>query len=198
MPQVKYNRFYERDLTVEDAARQLSPAYAEATDQAAALRKETAQAESSVAHYTGTVRHAVSRGDARWRTMGTWRQYGHRSGLRRDPEMSQHEQSEQYWTEELAKGETQRDALVPALAAAERAKTAAFEAVRPAAEQAVAAARERVEVAREVEAERREQQAAEAQRERDRPRTKAEQIAERAAARATQQEEKSRDRGMER
>jgi Ti-type conjugative transfer relaxase TraA len=196
MPQVTYNRFYERDLTIDDAARQLSPAYARAADQVAGLRKEVAQAESSVAHYTGTVRHAVDQGDERWRTMGTLRQYGHQWGVHRDREMSQRERSEQYWGEQLTAAEQRRDALVAQVPVAERAAAAAFEAVRPGAEQTVAAARERVEVAREVQAERQAQEAMAAQRERDRPRTRAEQIAERAAAKAARQEQ-SRNQGLE-
>jgi hypothetical protein len=68
-----------------------------------------------------------------------------------------------------ARAATGASEFVPALAAAERAKTEAFEAVRPAAEQKMAVAREWVELAREVEVERRAQEAVEEQREREGP-----------------------------
>ncbi|MDR3417123.1 MAG: Ti-type conjugative transfer relaxase TraA [Nevskia sp.] len=188
MPQVTYDGFRTRDLTVDDAARQLSPAYAAAAAQAETLRKEVAAAEASVQHYVQAFDYHQAEGDARWRAMGTWRQYGHRSGLRLDPQMSLHESMEKSMTREWTEAERKREALAKALPAAEHAEVSAFGAVRPKAEQLAAAARERVEVAQEVHAELSAQRVLAARQERDRPRTRAERLAEREQEKSHEQD----------
>jgi hypothetical protein len=85
---------YPRPMTVADAARRVSPAYATAADRLEEIRKDIAYSERAIETYSGQRDYAIDQGDERWRKMGTLAQYGHRIGVRPDYAMSTHERDE--------------------------------------------------------------------------------------------------------
>jgi Ti-type conjugative transfer relaxase TraA len=142
-----------RDMTVADAARLVSPAYAAAADRLAELRGDVAYSESAIQTYGRQRDHFTDQGDARWRSMGTLAQYGHRTGVRPDPVMSRHEQAEKAAAGLLTAEDQKRAERVQALPAAEREEAKALETVRPEAEAKLAQLQERAALAREVQQE---------------------------------------------
>jgi Ti-type conjugative transfer relaxase TraA len=172
-----------RDMTVADAARLVSPAYAAAADRLEEIRKGIAYSESAIETYGKQRDYAMDQGDARWKAMGTMRQYGHRTGVRVDDAMSRHERDEQSAAERLALEEKRREERVKALPAAEHEEAEALETVRPKAEAKLAQLQERAALAREVQLEKMQAQRETAQ--------------EQARARALSRD-KDLDRGMER
>ena len=149
---------YLRPMTVADAARRVSPAYAAAADRLEALRKDVAHSERAIETYGRQRDYALDQGDARWKAMGTMRQYGHRTGIRPDHAMSTHERDEASAAERLAAEEKSRDEWMTILPGVERAAADALETVRPQAEAKLAALQERAELAREVQQEKRQAQ----------------------------------------
>ena len=134
---------YPRPMTVADAARLVSPAYAAAADRLDELRKDIAHSERAIETYTGQRDYAINQGDERWRKMGTLAQYGHRTGVRPDYAMSTHEQAEKGAAERLAGEEKRLGERREMLPAAERGAADALEAVRPQAETKLAQLQER-------------------------------------------------------
>ena len=174
---------YPRAMTVADAARLVSPAYAAAADRLDELRKDIAYSERAIETYTGQRDYAIDQGDERWRKMGTLAQYGHRTGVRPDHAMSMHEQAEKSAAERVAGEEQKLGERRDILPAAERAEADALDAVRPAAEAKLAQLQERAAVAHEVQ-----QEKIQAQREADREQAREHKL----------DRERDRDRGMER
>jgi Ti-type conjugative transfer relaxase TraA len=172
-----------RDMTVADAARLVSPAYAAAADRLEEIRKGIAYSESAIETYGRQRDYATDQGDARWKAMGTMRQYGHRTGVRVDDAMSRHERDEASASERLALEEKTREERVKALPAAAREEAEALETVRPQAEAKLAQLQERAALAREVQQEKMQAQRVKAH----------EQARERTPSR-----DKDLDRGMER
>ncbi|WP_284948292.1 Ti-type conjugative transfer relaxase TraA [Acidisoma cladoniae] len=172
-----------RDMTVADAARLVSPAYAAAADRLEEIRKGIAYSESAIETYGRQRDYATDQGDARWKAMGTMRQYGHRTGVRVDDVMSRHERDEQSAAHRLALEEKKREERVKALPPAEREEAEALETVRPQAEAKLAQLQERAALAREVQQEKMQAQREKAQ----------EQARDRTLSRS-----KDLDRGMER
>ncbi|WP_284948203.1 hypothetical protein [Acidisoma cladoniae] len=152
-----------RDMTVADAARLVSPAYAAAADRLEEIRKGIAYSESAIETYGRQRDYATDQGDARWKAMGTLAQYGHRTGVRVDDAMSRHERDEQSAAHRLALEEQKRDERVKALPAAEREEAEALETVRPQAEAKLAQLQERAALAREVQQEKMQAQREKAQ-----------------------------------
>jgi Ti-type conjugative transfer relaxase TraA len=152
-----------RDMTVADAARLVSPAYAAAADRLEEIRKGIAYSEGAIETYEKQRDYAMDQGDARWKAMGTMRQYGHRTGVRVDDAMSRHERDEQSASERLAAEEKTREERVKALPAAAREEAEALETVRPQAEAKLAQLQERAARAREVQQEKMQAQREKAQ-----------------------------------
>ena len=144
---------YPRAMTVADAARRVSPAYAAAADRLDELRKDIAYSERAIETYGRQRDYAVDQGDERWRRMGTLAQYGHRTGVRPDYAMSTHERDEKIAAGHLAAEEKRREERMEMLPAAERAEADALEKVRPQAEAKLAQLQERAALAREVQQE---------------------------------------------
>ena len=144
---------YPRPMTVADAARLVSPAYAAAADRLDELRKDIAQSERAIETYARQRDYAVDQGDERWRRMGTLAQYGHRTGVRPDYAMSTHERDEKIAAGHLAAEEKRREERMDMLPAVERAEADAREKVRPQAEAKLAQLQERAALAREVQQE---------------------------------------------
>jgi hypothetical protein len=72
-------------MTVEDAARLVSPAYAAAADRAAQLWQHAEEARAAVERCERDQRYFSEESDRRWRDMGFVRQVMHRSGAHTDP-----------------------------------------------------------------------------------------------------------------
>ena len=174
---------YPRPMTVADAARRVSPAYATAADRLDELRKDIAYSERAIETYGGQRDYAIDQGDERWRRMGTLAQYGHRTGVRPDYAMSTHEQAEKTAAQRLTMEEQKRAERLTAIPEKQREENEALEAVRPQAEAKLAQLQERAALAHEVQ-----QEKMQAQRE-----GALEQAREHKLNR-----EKDRDRGMER
>jgi hypothetical protein len=170
-------------MTVADAARLVSPAYAAAADRLDELRKDIAYSEKAIATYTGQRDYAINQGDERWRKMGTLAQYGHRTGVRPDYAMSTHEQAEKGAAERLAGEEKRLGERREMLPAAEREAADALEAVRPQAETKLAQFQERAALAQEVQ-----QEKMQAQRAHDQAQAREHKL----------DRERDRDHGMER
>ena len=149
---------YPRPMTVADAARRVSPAYATAADRLDELRKDIAQSERAIETYARQRDYAVDQGDERWRRMGTLAQYGHRTGVRPDYAMSTHERDEKIAAGHLAAEEKRREERRDMLPAVERAEADALEKVRPQAEAKLAQLQERAALAREVQQEKMQEQ----------------------------------------
>jgi Ti-type conjugative transfer relaxase TraA len=167
---------YLRPMTVADAARRVSPAYAAAADRLDELRKDIAYSERAIETYGKQRDYAIDQGDERWRKMGTLAQYGHRTGVRPDYAMSTHERDDKIAAGHLAAEEKRLGERMEMLPAAERGEADAREKVRPQAEAKLAQLQERAALAREVQ-----QEKMQAQRERDQARVR----------------ERGRDRGHE-
>jgi hypothetical protein len=162
----------ERPMTVQDVARLVNPVYAATADRTAELRQEAAQVEKSIRHYESVLHRDHAQGDRRWREMGFLRQVMHKTGLRRDHALGLNEGVERMAVEALDKLEPRRAELAHQLPEAGEQEAAAFARAHPAAAAELAKRRERASLAREVIAERRQEQyqARERQRERTRDR----------------------------
>jgi hypothetical protein len=158
-------------MTVRDAARLVDPAYAAAAERATLLREEAAQVEKSIRHYEGILHRDQEQGDKRWQEMGFVRQVMHKTGIRPDHALGINEGVERMAVETLDKLEPRRSALARQLPEAEKEEATAFERAQPTAAAELAKRQERATLAREVLAERRQQDVArERQRERGRDR----------------------------
>jgi hypothetical protein len=166
-------------MTVQDAARLVDPAYAAAADRAALLREEATQVEKEIRHYAGVLRHDQQQGDKRSQEMGFVRQVMHKTGVRPDHALGINEGVERMAVEALDKLEPRRAELARQLPQAENEEAAAFARAQPAAAAELATRQERGNLAREILAERRQQD-----REQEQARER--------------QQELRRDRGMER
>jgi hypothetical protein len=147
----------ERPMTVQDAARLVDPAYAAASDRAALLREEAAQVEKSIRHYKGILRRDQEQGDKRWQEMGFVRQVMHKTGVRSDHALGINEGVERMAVEALDKLEPRGAELARQLPQAENEEAAAFARAQPAAAEELATRQERGNLAREILAERRQQ-----------------------------------------
>jgi len=160
-------------MTVQDAARLVSRDYAAAADRAGELRKAAAEIEKSIEYNERVHRAGQEQGNRRWRQMGFVRQVMHKSGARRDPALSINESGEGQAVSELLKLDVRRAELAQQVPQAEKAEAAAFGQAKPAAMGELARRQERAGIAREVLAERRQQEAAqERQSERSRHRSR--------------------------
>jgi hypothetical protein len=157
--------FIYRPMTVQDVARQMDPTYAMAADRAEQLRKQTADAAKSTAHYEGVLRSNQAAGDRRWQEMGFLRQVAHKTGARRDHWLTLNENHEQWASEELGKLDPRRAELTQQLRAAEKAEAMAFARIEPAAAAELAQRQARGAAAREIVQERWEQEREERARE---------------------------------
>jgi Ti-type conjugative transfer relaxase TraA len=144
---------YPRAMTVADAARRVSPAYAAAADRLAELRQDITSSEKAIKTYGQQRDYAIDQGDERWRKMGTLAQYGHRIGVRPDYAMSTHEHAEKSAGERLTVEEQKRAERLTALPEKQREENEALDAVRPQAEAKLAQLQERAALAREVQQE---------------------------------------------
>jgi hypothetical protein len=160
----------ERPMTVQDAARLVDPAYAARADRAALLREEAAAVQKQIGHYEGVVRHYRVEGDKRWHEMGFLRQAMHKAGVSKDRWMGLSEDGERSAADELDKLGSRRAVLARQLPEAEKEQAAAFERAQPAAAAELAKRQERGNLAREIIAERRQEQDQVRERERSRDR----------------------------
>jgi hypothetical protein len=154
----------------EDAAGQLQPAYAAAADRTALLCEEAAAVEKQIRHYENVVRHYTVEGDKRWHEMGFLRQAMHKAGVSKDRWMRLSEDGERSAADALDKLEPRRSALAGQLPEAGKEEAAAFERAQPAAAAELAKRQERGNLAREIIAERRQEQDQARERERSRDR----------------------------
>jgi hypothetical protein len=162
----------DRPMTVQDAARLVDPVYAAAADRTADLRNEATEVEKSIQHYEGVLRRDLVQGDRRWREIGFLRQVMHKTGVRRDHTLGLNEGAERMAVAALDKLEPRRAAVARQHPEAAKEEAAAFARAQPAAAAELAKRQERASLAREIMAERRQEQnqARERQRERDRDR----------------------------
>jgi Ti-type conjugative transfer relaxase TraA len=152
--------FETRPMTVQDAARLVSPEYAAAADRADGLRKSAAEVGKAI-EYNERVQHSGrEQGDRRWKEMGIVRQTMHKTGARLDPAITASESTEGKAVEELKKLDLQRAQLARFVPIAEKAEAAAFRQAGPAAVAELAKRQERAGVAREVHGEQRRQELA--------------------------------------
>ena len=149
-----------RPMTVQDAARLVSRDYATAADRASELRKAAAAVEKSIEYNERVQRAGQEQGNRRWQQMGFVRQVMHKTAARRDPALSINETSEGHAVDELLKLDTRRAELAQQVPQAEKAEAAAFGQAKPAAVDELARRQERAGIAREVLAQRRQQEAA--------------------------------------
>jgi hypothetical protein len=152
--------FAARPMTVEDAARLVSRDYAAAADRATELRKEVAEVAKAIEYNERVQRADQVQGNQRWQAMGFVRQVMHRTGARKDQLLSYSESSESQAVSTLQKLDVRRAELAQQLPQAETAEAAAFGAAKPAATVALAHRQERAGLARDVLAERRQQELA--------------------------------------
>ena len=152
--------FSARPMTVQDAARLVSRDYATAADRAAELRKAAAEVDSSIDHHEQAQRAEQEGGDRRWGEMGWLRQALHKSGTKMDQKLLLWETRERQALGELVKLDARKAELARQVRRAETAEAAAFKQVEPAATVELAKRQERAGLAREVLAERRQQEAA--------------------------------------
>jgi hypothetical protein len=134
--------------------------------------REAAAAEKQIGHYEGVRRHYTVEGDKRWHEMGFLRQAMHKTGVGKDRWMDLREDGERSAADELDSLEPRRTALARQLPEAEKEEAVAFERAQPAAAAELAKRQERARLAREIMAERRQDQdqARERHRERNRDR----------------------------
>jgi hypothetical protein len=148
----------ERPMTVQDAARLIDPVYAAAADRTAFLREAAAAAAKQIERYEGVLRHYTVEGDKRWQAMGFLRQAMHKAGVGKDRWMGLSEDGERRAADELDKLEPRRAKLARQLPEAEKEEAAAFARAQPAAAAELAKRQERASLAREIMAERRQEQ----------------------------------------
>lgn len=152
--------FSVRPMTVQDAARLVSRDYAAAADRAAGLRKAAAEVDGSINHHEQVQRAEQEGGDRRWREMGWLRQALHKSGAKVDQKLLLWETRERLAVGELVKLDARKAELARQVPQAESVEAAAFRQAEPAATAELAKRQERAGLAREVLAERRQQEAA--------------------------------------
>jgi hypothetical protein len=160
-------------MTLQDAARLVSRGYAAAADRAAELRQEAAEVAQAIEYNERVQRADQEQGNRRWQQMGFVRQVMHKTGARRDQALSINEAGEGQAVSALLKLDVRRAELAQQVPQAEKAEAAAFGQAKPAATAELAQRQERAGLAREVLAERRQQEAAqERQQERSRHRSR--------------------------
>jgi Ti-type conjugative transfer relaxase TraA len=152
--------FAARPMTVEDAARLVSRDYAAAADHATELRKATAEVAKAIDYNERVQRADQTQGNQRWQAMGFVRQVMHKTGARKDQLLSYSESSEGQAVSALQKLDVRRAELAQQLPQAEKAEAAAFGQAKPAATAELAQRQERAGLARDVLAERRQQEVA--------------------------------------
>ena len=162
--------YTERGMTVPDVAQLVDPTYAAVADRTTALRKEAAETEKAIQHYTSIQQSSQAEGDKRWRAMGFMRQAMHKSGARRDPHLGLNEGGERMALEQLAELDPRRAALAKQIWDAEKAEATAFAQAEPKAAAELAKRQERGSLAREVLQERRRQDIAHERTQRERSR----------------------------
>jgi hypothetical protein len=150
-------------VSVEDAARRLSPAYAQAADRLAALERTAEQIKTDIKHAGEAAERKNAEDDARWTGMGWLRQVASKAGVP-DQELARLDAERDAAVTRLAALTETRDKTAAAIGAAAEAKTAAFQQILPRAEAAVRSAEERAGLAKEVRAEREAEKKAEQQR----------------------------------
>ena len=149
-----------RAMTVEDAARLMSPAYAAAADHAAQLKQQAEEVKAAIERGERAWRFHGEEGERRRHDIGLVRQALHRSGVHADPWMQQHEDGQHRAAAELAQLRPHRAALARLLPDAEKQAAATLDRVQPQAAAELARRQERAGLARAVLEERQEQQRA--------------------------------------
>jgi hypothetical protein len=114
-----WDAHYPRPMTVADAARLVSRAYAAAAER----RKDIADLDRAIETYARQRDYAIDQGDERWRKVGTLAQYGHRTGVRPNHAMSTHERDEKAAAGCLAAEEQKRAERSTALPEPQRGRT---------------------------------------------------------------------------
>ena len=142
--------FDTRPMTVQDAARLVSPDYATAADRADRLRKTAAELGKAIQSNEKVRRSGREQGERRWKEMGIVRQAMHKTGTRLDPVITASESTAGKAGEESKKLELQRTQLARSVPAAEKAEAAPFKQVEPAAVAELVKRQERAGLAREV------------------------------------------------
>ncbi len=147
---VQVRPHYTRPMTVQDAARLVSPDYVEAADRAEARRKTDAEMVKAIEHNKGVHRAAEAQAARRWEEMGFFRRAVHRSGGHPDPAIVASENSSAQAIEQVKRLEFRlaEGAWIKELF--ERVEAAAFRRAEPAATAELARRQERAGVAREV------------------------------------------------
>jgi hypothetical protein len=124
----------EQDLTLDDAARLLSPVYAKRAAARDTTKDATGKAQKDFEHWKLERNRRRHDGEERWKEL-TWTQkLAHKRGWRPDPEMTQAESGLGRATAMVEKTATKLATLRDRLAYEERRAAAAFEKVRPEAE----------------------------------------------------------------
>ena len=150
--------FDTRPMTVQDAARLISPGYATAADRADGLRKTAAELGKAIQSNEKVRRSSQEHGDQRWKEMGIVRQAMHKTGTRLDPAIIASKSTAGKAGEELKKLDLQRTRVARSVPAAEKAEAAAFKQAEPAAVAELMKRQERSNMAREVLGEQRQQE----------------------------------------
>jgi Ti-type conjugative transfer relaxase TraA len=147
---VQIRPYYTRPMTVQDAARLVSPDYAEAADRAEARRKTDGKMVKAIEHNKGVHRAAEAQAARRWEEMGFFRRAVHRSGGHPDPAIVASENSSAQAIEQVKRLEFRlaEGAWIKELF--ERVEAAAFRRAEPAATAELARRQERAGMAREV------------------------------------------------
>ena len=139
-----------RAMTVEDAARLVSPAYAPSADRAAQLKQQAAEITAAIERSEQAWRFHGEEGERRRRDIGFVRQAMHRSGGHADPWPQQSENGPRRAAAELQILRPHSAALARQLPDAEQQATAAFARARPHAIAELARRQERAGLARTV------------------------------------------------
>ncbi|MCB8878474.1 Ti-type conjugative transfer relaxase TraA [Acidisoma silvae] len=173
----------DRPMTVEDSARDISPAYAAAADRAGKLAEEAARNAKSIEHYTGVLNYHARVREELWQAMGAVARLAQRAGIiRPDQDYELQDSMVAFAERELKPAVAEREVLAKDLSAAKATAAVALQKVQPAAEAKLEEIQERAALARELWPERAEQQ-------RQRQRLQQER---------SREQDRGRDQGMER
>ena len=149
--------FATRPMTVQDAARLVSPDYAAAAEKRDGLRKSAAELDEAILATQQAQRASREHGDRRWQEMGIVRQTMHKTGVSLDPAITASEGTESRAVAALKKLAHQRAELARFLRAAQKAEAAAFKQAEPAAVAELAKRQGRAGAARQMLGEQRQQ-----------------------------------------
>jgi hypothetical protein len=139
-----------RAMTVEDAARLVSPAYAASADHAAQLKQQAAEVNAAIERGERAWRFHGEEVERRRRDMGLIRQAMHRSGVHADPWLQQSEDGQRRAAAELDILRPHSATLARQLPAADKQSVAAFARAQPQAAAELARRQERAGLARTV------------------------------------------------